>query len=217
MTFLRMLPLCAAVLVAGGCATQPMYKAQAPNVTMDCVGSLPEIEPASLKFQSDVMQYGYVEFANVARCFRATDAVSRPVALYRLDGVAPPAEVLVTVQLSPGGTFAAAVDVLDSEFKSLRRYDFKDFVRRGSEYTLHAFLNPEGRAPAYVLVAPDDTQVGKSDTALGSQSSPVIIPAGPVMFMYHAGSETSVVRPFLAGGRIQVTAKPQTTAAFNAK
>jgi hypothetical protein len=137
--------------------------------------------------------------------------------MYKLDGVTPPAEVDVTVQVSTGGTFAAAVEVLDSEFKSLRRYDFKDFTRRGQVYSLSVFLNEAGPAPAYVMLAPDDTQVGKSDTSLGSQNSPVLIPAGPVMFMYHAGSETTAVRPFLAGGRVMIVAKQQASAAFDAK
>ena len=212
------LPLIA--LLLGGCAGVP-YKAKLP-LTDDskCVENLHALPQISLKYfvpvkDKDATTEPYVEFADIAQCFRVAGVGTTPVAVYRLDGVAPPSELGVSVTLSTGGTFAAAVEILDADFKSLRRYGFQDFVRRGDEYSLHVFLNKTGTPPAYVMLLADKTQAGKSDVALGSASTPVMIPAGPVFFIYNSGSETHSVRPFLEGGRVSMTAKPQASAAFS--
>lgn len=216
------LPLALVPLLLGGCAGVP-YKAKLPEtVASKCVEDLHALPQIPLKYFVPVKDNGataepYVEFADVAQCFRVAGVGTTPVAVYRLDGVAPPAELTVSVTLSTGGTFAAAVEVLDAEFKSLRRYGFQDFVRRGTEYSLHVFLNQTGTPPAYVMLLADKTQAGKSDIALGSETTPVLIPAGPVFFIYNSGSETHSIRPFLEGGRVSMTAKPQGSAAFSNK
>lgn len=207
-----MLPL-AIALAASGCATA-RYTAKLPDVSTNCVDSLHEVAAIPLRY-SLPGEMGPAEFAHIAKCYKTMESGPMPVVLYRLEGVAPPAELNVSVMLSTGGTLAASVDVLDADLQPLQRYGFERFVRRGSQYSLNVFLNPSAKAPAYLLLAPDRTQVGKSDTDVGSTSSPIVIPAGPVMFMYHSGSETHAVRPFLEGGRVLVTAKPQTSASFS--
>lgn len=204
-----------ALLVTSGCANMA-YKAQLPDVSTNCVGSLREMTVIPLRYPApaDDSDPKYIEFANVARCYRPTGAGAMPVALYRLDGITPPAELNVSVMLSTGGTFAASVDILDADFQRLNRYAFDKFVRRGSQYSLNVFVNATDEPAAYLLLIPDPSQVGKSDTAIGSATTTVPLPAGPVMFMYHAGSETNSVRPFLEGGRILVTARPQSSASF---
>lgn len=209
-----MLPL-ALVLAASGCATTH-YAAKLPDVSTNCVGSLSDVAAIPLKYATPEEDDAEpVEFASIAKCYRPTGSDPTPVALYRFDGIAPPAELNVSVMLSTGGTLAAALDVLDAELQPMQHYGFERFVRRGSQYSLNVFLNPSDKLPAYLLLAPDKAQVGKSDTTVGSTSNPVVIPAGPVMFMYHSGSETNAVRPFLEGGQILITAKPQTTASFS--
>jgi hypothetical protein len=207
----------AAAMLMSACATTS-YKAQLPTlVETNCSDDLRQVRQIPLRLASAETERGAVEFASLAQCLRIADAGTTPVALYRLDGVTPPAQVTVSVNLSTGGTFAAAVDVLDAEFRSLRRYGFEQFVRRGTEYSLDVFLNatPDTGQPAYVLLSPDAGHVGKEDLAVGSQSSPMVIPAGPVMFVYHNGHETAARRPFLEGGLVLVQAKPQGSAAFS--
>ena len=205
----------ALAILASGCATT-RYAAKLPDVSTNCVADLRQIAAVPLQHVApDADPPAAVEFASVARCIRSGETGAVPVALYRLEGVSPPSELNVSVVLSTGGTFAAAVEVLDTNLQPLQQYGFERFTRRGNQYSLSVFLNPSERAPGYLLLKPDRAQVGKTDVALGSASSPVVIPAGPVIFTYHAGSETSVQRPFLEGGQVLVTARPQTAAPFS--
>lgn len=206
-----------ATAALSGCASVS-YKAQLPTIVeSQCTDDLRQIKQVPLRYAPGDPKAAPkpVEFASLAQCLRLGEAGTTPVAVYRLDGVTPPAQVTVSVNLSTGGTFAAAVDVLDGEYRSLRRYGFEQFVRRGSVYSLDLFLNPNETLPAYLLLSPDRAQAGKSDVAVGSVASPMVIPAGPVMFVYNNGHETSAVRPFLEGGMVQVLAKPQGSAAFS--
>lgn len=199
----------AAVLLAG-CAAQGVRQVPVADVSVGCVRSLGEISPMlltpPLKPDNKVPQ---VQFASVARCYTPESGVPTPVALYRLNGVAAPARIDIGVVLSTGGTLPATVDLLDEGFRSVKHFGFESFVRRGSQYSLSAFLNPSMPTARYVLIAPDRTQAGKQDVAIGSASTPVPIVAGPVLFTYHAGSETNAVRPFVEGGLLSVTVSPQ--------
>lgn len=201
-----------------GCATTP-YRAKVPSTSdMACVTDFADVSRLPLRplDAKTTEKLGYVEFANVAQCYRNADA-STPLALYAIEGVSPPAEIAISVLLSTGGTFATAVDVLDAEFRSLQHHGFDAFVRRGDEYSMTIFLNPSAPAPAYLMLTPDAAQVGKQDVAIGSMTSSTMIPAGPAMFVYNTGSETRAVREFLAGGRLKVTVKPQANAGFDNK
>lgn len=210
----RLFALFLACLLAG-CATTA-YRAKLPASDLQCSARLESIVPQPLRYAAVVDKDKappYIEFADVAQCHARADG-NTPLVLYALDGVRPPAEIGVSVLLSTGGTFAASVQVLDANFQLLRSYSFDHFVRRGDEYSLHVFLNNDGPEPAYLLLSPDRAQAGKSDVAVGSHGSPVMIPAGPVMFMYTHGIESNAVRPFLEGGKLRVTARPQGSAAF---
>lgn len=207
--------LLAMVAMASGCATN-QYKAKVPSTAeMACVTEFADIARRPLRplDAKAAEKLAYVEFADVAGCYRSGDA-STPLALFAFEGVTAPAEAKVSVLLSTGGTFAAAVDVLDARFEPLQHHGFDAFVRRGDEYSLTVFLNPADPPPAYLMLVPDRAQVGKQDIAIGSASAPMVIPAGPVMFVYNNGAETSAIREFMAGGKLKVTVKPQTQAAF---
>jgi hypothetical protein len=211
----RLIVLSVAVLAATGCATTT-YVAALPNVSANCVDTLQAVTarplgylPTEAKARKAALQP--VEFATVSTCLRGADAGPVPVALYRFDGVAAPAEVNVAVTLSPGGTFAAKVEVLDAMLQPVQSYGFDKFTRRGSTYSLNVFLNDTNRQPGYLLISPDRAQVGKSDTIVGSQTNAVVIPTGGAIYY---GTETMTVRPFLEGGMVLVTAQPQVSAGF---
>ena len=208
--------LLAMASLAAGCTTTP-YKAKVPSTAdMACVTDFADVARMTLRplDAKTTEKLGYSEFADLAQCYRNGDA-STPLALYAFEGVTPPAEAKVSVLLSTGGTFAAAVDVLDAQFKTLQHHGFDAFVRRGDEYSLTVFLNPSDPPPAYLMLVPDQAQVGKQDIAIGSAANSMVIPAGPVMFVYTNGTETSAVREFMAGGKLKVTVKPQAMAAFD--
>jgi len=204
-----------AVLQLSGCAAMN-YKAAMPDVSVNCVDTLAGMPGTPLRFpvegeEPDELE-GFVEFAQLAHCYRPADSAAMPVALYKLESITPPAEVKVSVQLSTGGTFAAALDVLDADMRPLRRYGFDAFVRRGSIYALDVFLNPSDRAPAYLLLMPDAAHVGGKDVTVGSQNSVAPIFAGPVMFAYRSSTEVETENPLLQGGKVRVVARPHRTA-----
>lgn len=197
-----------------GCATA--YRAKLPASDLPCNASLASIAPLPLHYTTTTDKdkaAPYIEFADIAQCHTSAEG-STSLALYALDEVRPPAEIGVSVLLSTGGTFAASVQLLDANFVPLKSYGFDRFVRRGDEYSLNVFLNTDGPASAYLLLSPDRTQVGKSDVTVASHANPIMIPAGPVMFMYSHGVEGNTVRPFLEGGQIRVTARLQDSAPF---
>lgn len=213
---MRLIALCPLlVLTLSGCSAVA-YKATMPDVSLNCVGDLKSLPATPLRFpvigEEPDEHEGYVEFASLAGCYRPADATAVPVALYRLESIAPPAEVKVSVSLSTGGTFAASLDVLDEQWNSIRRYGFQEFVRRGSMYSLDVFVNASQRRPAYLLLTPDTAHVGRTDTTSGSQSNATPILAGPVVFTYFSSVEVQSVNPLLQGGKVRVVARPQVTA-----
>lgn len=211
----------AALLLGSGCASMA-YKAKAPNLGGQCADDLRNVAALPLRHTvttdkaSLKVSLKYTEFASIAHCYRPADAEAMAVALYRLDGVSPPSQLSVSVLLSPGGTFASSVEVLDAQYRPLQRYGFERFVRRGAQYSLNVFLNPSDQGvPAYLLLAPDRGQVGKVDTAVGSQTNAMPIVTAGVMFTFVSGTETQVARPFVDGGQVRVTSQPQSSASFD--
>lgn len=205
-----------AATALSGCVTTTTYQAKVPAASGNCVSRL-EMAPhqALLAAPTDPKlrdKLPYVEFADVAQCLQAAEG-NTVLTVYSIDEGTRPAQIDISLMPSPGGTFAAAAELLDGQFNRLERHPFNDFTRRGGEYSLSLFLNHAG--PAYLVLMPDQAQVGKRETMIGSANNPMVVPSGPVMFMVNNGSETKVIRTFMAGGRLKVLLKPQSNAAFS--
>lgn len=209
----------AAILLAAvalsGCATTA-YQAKIPAASANCVSRLESAThhplmtaPADPKLRDKLP---YVEFADVAQCLQAAEG-NTVLAVYSVDEATRPAQIDISLMPSPGGTFAAAAELLDGQFQRIERHPFSDFTRRGGEYSLSLFLNRAGTA--YLVLMPDQAQIGKQETMVGSVNNPMVIPSGPVMFVMNNGSETKSIRTFMAGGRLKVLLKPQASAAFS--
>ena len=214
MSTARNVAMLIAVVVFSGCATTA-YQAKIPATTVNCVGRLEaathhplSTAPADQKLRDKLP---YVEFADVAQCLQAAEG-NTVLALYAVDEATRPAQIDISLMPSPGGTFAAAAELLDGQFQRIERHPFSDFTRRGGEYSLSLFLNHAG--PAYLVLMPDQAQVGKQESMIGSANNPMVVPSGPVIFMVNNGSETKTIRTFMAGGRLKVLLKPQSNAAF---
>ncbi len=196
-----------------GCATKPAYQAKLPQLGDNCVQQFDSVKRTPLRALDAKTheKQPYVEFADVAQCLSTTDG-STTLALYALEAVSPPAQIHISILPSAGGTFAAAVELLDANFKRIEQYPFADFTRRGGEYSLVLFVNDV--APAYVMLVPDLAQVGKQETMVGSVNNLVMVPAGPMIFMFNNGAEVKPMRAFMAGGKLKVSIRQEGSAAF---
>lgn len=206
---------CASVLALAGCVTP--YQAKLPSADRDCAPSLEAVPQIPLPFSTTREQAAAVreaEFADIAQCIAGAEGKAH-LALYALDQVVPPAQISISVQLSPGGTFAASAELLDAQFQSLRRYTFDQFVRRSDEYSLHVFLNAGEPVPAFLVLSPDSSQVGKHDVTASASTHTTTVPVGTGMFYFNMGAEAVVSRPLLEGGRLKVVARRQGSAAFS--
>jgi len=193
-------------LVLSGCGRQ-VYRATPPDLSTACVDNLAAVASRPLAYlePKEKAQARRVEFAAVAACVRM-EGTALPVALYRLDALHEPSEIDVRIVLSEGGTFAASAEVLDANFQTLRRYGFSDFARRTNEYSLSVFVDRRRPvAPTYLLLRPDPSQVGGSDTAIASQSSGFMLPGGG---SYTYGTEVTRRRPLVGAGQLQVVPYP---------
>lgn len=209
----RTLTLVAAACVAG-CATQPAYQAKLPQLADNCVQHFDAVKRTPLRplDAKALDKQPYIEFADVAQCLSTAEGKT-PLALYSVESIAPPAQVRISILPSAGGTFAAAVELLDSEFQRIERHPFSDFTRRGSEFSLTLFLNDA--RPAYVMLVPDNEQVGQHETMVGSISNSILVPAGPMLFFFNSGAETKPMRAFMAGGKLKVSIQQQGSPAFH--
>ena len=212
-----MLSRCSLVLAVvaclAGCASNPAYQAKLPQLGENCVQQFDAVKRTPLRplDAKSRDKQPYIEFADVAQCL-STTAGSTPLALYAIEAISPPAQIQISILPSAGGTFAAAVELLDAKFQRIERHPFTAFTRRGSEYSLSLFVNDA--VPAYVMLVPDDAQVGKRETMVGSINNQIIVPAGPMLFLFNNGAEIKPMRAFMAGGRLKVSIRQEGSAAF---
>lgn len=197
-----------------GCATTSAYQAKLPQLGDNCVQQFNLVKRTALR-PMEAKSRGkqpYVEFGDVAQCLSTTNG-STPLALYAIEAISPPAQIQISILPSAGGTFAAAVELLDAKFQRIERHPFADFTRRGGEYSLALFVNDA--KPAFVMLVPDAAQVGKQETMVGSVNNLLMVPAGPMLLMFNNGAEVKPMRAFMAGGKLKVSIRQQGNAAFH--
>lgn len=207
------IPLLVVAIALTGCASEPAYQAKLPQLGGNCVHRFDAVERMPLRVLDPKSRerQPYVEFADVAQCLTTAEG-STPLALYAIESIPQPAQIQVSILPSAGGTFAASVELLDVTFARIERHPFADFTRRGGEYSLAMFVNDT--RPAYVMLVPDPDQLGRQETMVGSVNHQIMVPAGPMLFMFNNGVETKPMRAFLAGGKLRVIIRPQISPAF---
>ena len=203
-----------ALLCLTACATKPPYQARLADTQADCVERFESVRrhPLAVLDAKSRAKAPYVEFADVAQCLRTAQG-STALALYAIDEASRPAQVDISILPSPSGTFAASAELQDARFQRIERHSFAEFTHRGGEYSLSLFLDRAG--PVYLMLVPDQDQVGKQESMIGSVNNQMVVPAGPVMFAVNHGAETQTIRAFMAGGRLKVTMRPEGSAAFS--
>jgi hypothetical protein len=205
--------LCFLMSVAG-CNSPVAHKAKIADMRDVCAArlqDLPLMPLASASTEHRKGEDGTVEFSDIARCVDV-DGVKRPVAVFDLGAVPLTSRVDLKTILSPGGTFAGAVDVLDQSFVLLKHYGFDQFTRRDATYSISIFPQGFSGHAAYLVISPDDSKIGQSDQAVlpTTSGTPVFVASGAVYgaFYYQSGSELVAKRPYVNGGKLLVTVEP---------
>lgn len=196
-------------LLAGCATTLPPKKV---NLSQTCYGSMAAIPAESLTPLSAeaTKKLKARDYADLAKCLQGSDDKKLPVALYRLEGVQTPSVIKVMLTASSYGVFAAKATLFDQNFNEVSRTGFEKFINRGSTYTADVFVN--SNEVRYLVVGPDDQQVGKSEKQYSSQANTAVIPAGPVFFVYTSGKDSVKELAFSDVGSLLVTVKPAVNA-----
>lgn len=186
---------CLLALLAG-CAQRQMTAAA--RITLDqqaCNAGLPELRARpiarTIEGKSPVKKLSQFAFEDIAKCLRTTGEPI-PVALFELDGKVP-SELHMTLNIKQSGAFAAAIDLLDSEYKFIRTVPFSRFVKRGASYTLTEFINASDANARYIVLRPDTQAFGTNDASIvGSRNqTPFLLVAGAAAYYgtFVTGSE----------------------------
>lgn len=151
-----------------------------------------------------------VDFQKAASCIAAKDGKPVPLIVLALDGKVP-SEIGFTIGIHRGSTFAAAIDVLDADFKLLKSIPFEQFTRRGSSYTLSLFLNEADAAARHLVLRPDSGTVGSADQSIiGKRNETFIaVVAGSALYYgnFVTGSEVVTNTWHSEVGRLEVVLK----------
>jgi hypothetical protein len=186
--------LVAGVLVLSGCASKPRESAanfdfQAKQCVSDVKALTVSPIPRSVGDKPQPMR---LDFQAQASCLTARNGNPIPMLVLGLDGKVP-SQIDIGIGIEKQIAFAAAVDVLDQDYKRIRKVPFADFLKRGGSYTLTIFLNQSDAAARYLVLRPDAKEVGEADESLVGvrNDTPIFIVAGGALYggSFATGSE----------------------------
>jgi hypothetical protein len=201
-------PLSVALLV--GCAAKPRQEAARFDFqTKQCAASLETLAVNPLlRSLSTKPKALRLDFQKQAGCIKAKNGNPVPMLLLGLDGKVP-SQVDVGINIEKEIAFAAAVDVLDGNYKRLRTVPFADFVKRGAAYTLTIFLNESDADARYLVLRPDAQEVGDADESLVGKRNEtlILLVAGGAVYSgtFATGSEVITKTWMSEVGRLSVT------------
>lgn len=181
-----------------------------------CVDGWPDIVPHAIASTQEGRQRERMQsFAGLVQCVRRPDGTLESVALFSLGELQPPIEVSLTLSGGPRGTLAAALVMMDEQFRPMRRYGFEEFTRRGTDRNLNVFINPVDANIRYLVITPDANHVGSNDRLITGRRWTAVIVTPAVMGSYSDGVESIIEIPLTDTGGLQITAKPFTTKALS--
>ena len=208
------LALLLAATLAGCAATQPAHKV---DLASTCIGNIAELPvtpvyPLAADSKQKVRPRDYSE---VAHCVESAEGQRMAAALFRLEEPPMPANLRVVMSERAGEVLAAAVTTMDENFVVIGRTGFDRFVNRGTSNTVDVVLNdPRVR---YVLITPDDAQVGKSEKQFRTQTNTATIPVGAAMVTWTSGAAQENMRAYSDAGFISLFLTPATPATVGGK
>ena len=175
----------------GACASGGAGITEARRMQIDpasCVSDIAQVKavpiPRAAPAKAKKVEIVPFEFEDLARCLLAADGKPVPMALFETHGPVP-AEIRIVLMVNSSIAFAAAVDLLDSQYQQVRTMPFADFVRRGSSYTGTVFLNEREQDVRYLVFRPDADSVGSTHTTtsgIGNRTPYVIPIPGGIMY-----------------------------------
>jgi hypothetical protein len=207
----------ALTLGATGCATTANKPAPQVDLGGECVGSIAELPAREAPVRVDSKTRAVPrQFGEIANCVGEAGR-RRPAVLYALGALQPPLHVALTLHGADGGTLAGQLTLLDSAFQPLRRYGFDQFRRRGMDFSLSAFINPEDAAARYLLVEPDPGYVGQTRRYVSGQRWTTPIVTATVVGSYSDGYERAVEVPLDQAGLVSLLIEPYVPTTLEAR
>ncbi len=193
---IRLALIFSALALFSGCAQRQFTAAaritldqQACNAELSELGARPVTR--TIEGKAPVKKLSQFAFEEIAKCLK-TKGEPIPVALFELDGKVP-SELHMTLNIRQSGAFAAAMDLLDGEYKFIRTVPFSRFVKRGASYTLTEFINASDAKARYIVLRPDTQAFGTNDVSVvGSRNeTPFLLVAGAAAYYgsFVTGSE----------------------------
>jgi hypothetical protein len=190
-------------LLAAGCASTGA-RPVAVALEGDCVATVAElpVNPVQLLPEGVKAKLRPRDFSEVARCLQTGDGGKIAAALFRLENAPSPANLRVIMSEKSGQVLAAAVTTLDADYAVMGRTGFDKFVNRGTSNSVDIVLNDP--KVSYVLLTPDNAQVGRSEKTFGTKFNTTAVPAGPVFFVLHTGNALENSRGYSDAGFLSV-------------
>jgi hypothetical protein len=168
------------------CAAPSGAKGKPPEAPcVASVASLPVHDLARVAFDDR----GEFKLAARNGCMRIAEG-EYPAGLFALPQFAEPYAVRVAAWVEGGVGSRRGVHVvsprltlLDAQFAATRTFGAEDLVRRGQQFSIDVFLNPENGAERYLLVHVEPERLGEVETRtnVGSTLTPVVIGTGVMM------------------------------------
>ena len=179
-----------------GCAQRQLTAAARISLEQQtCSAELAELgaRPVArtIEGKAPIKKLSQFAFEEIAKCLK-TKGEPIPVAVFELDGKVP-SELHMTLNIRQSGAFAAAIDLLDRDYKFIRTVPFSRFVKRGASYTLTEFINASDANARYVILRPDTQAFSTNDASVvGSRNeTPFLLVAGAAAYYgtFVTGSE----------------------------
>jgi hypothetical protein len=144
---------------------------------------------------------GEIDLKSQAGCLKLENGIELPAILLALPTFDAPYAIRMEAPMGSGNYLLPRVDMLDTEFKSLRSFGAERFKRRGTEVSLEVFINSSNASERFLLIYADPEHLGEQDQRTTSESKMVFVGTG----FFIAGDDKTTARHSASEGKLTVS------------
>jgi hypothetical protein len=142
-----------------------------------------------------------LDLKSQAGCLKLESGIQLPAFLLELPPFESTYALRMEAPMGDGTYLLPRIDILDSEFKSLRTFPAERFKRRGIEMSLEVFVNSSNATERYVLIYADPEHIGQQDLQTTSVSKMLFVGTG----FFIAGDDKTTARHAGSEGKLTVS------------